>query len=813
MIFSLFSPVLLFICYIIIFAEARPPCPNGCSGNGICANVSTGLFCGCFPGFVGIDCSQRVCTSGLAWVGIPDSNDSVHRPFSECSNMGYCDRKTGDCKCREGFTGAACEQTLCPTALTPEAFLNGGTDQRVCSGNGRCLSLREVSLLRSYAPDSQFTNANEAEYTDWDADRIYGCICDEGWTGAVCSLQTCAEGVDPLLLSSTENEVQLLECQCNRDIGCHGGLYLQLDNEVTAYIPYSSTAAVIKQRLEQFQAITTVDIKILQSNDPSNPAICSGGDRGSVTQITFLQPKGPVSRLIVQPINGLKPGYITIRAKGEVSVLLTYNLYSVASTAVLEECSGRGDCNRVMGTCQCQPGYTSSDGYGNLGSIDNCGHQINSGYGLYSYNNSQYINSTCPIANDNICNSPYGVCDSNLRCQCVDGYGGYDCTQRTCQSSLAFFGLVGQGHTLTSTCAGVGDCNTNTGICTCTGGPSIYGGDGCQRFDCAVDSTTQTQCGGVGTCLSISQLKYFHYAEDEVVAPVKEYSNWDGNVFYGCLCSRALSVDNQFDNTYLQARLADNIYFNITANETSISTTAARTPDDIFKQYYRGPYAFAATNYFGYSCGLMECPKGDDPRTYGENEIQHLNCRANNGTFTLLFRDNYTLPISFNSTAKELQLALEQLPTIGSVGVSIKYGDEIGQRVNQTVCTDEGNNTVSIEFLTEFGSLPLLQANINLLTVYDETYLGPPRINITRSVICSKEDVECSALGICNESIGRCSCLEGYGSSNGSLVSPGERGDCSWFNKWYTQAPQYQKLSQEKKKNAAQIRFDAARQT
>lgn len=145
--------------------------------------------------------------------------------------------------------------------------------------------------------------------------------------------------------------------------------------------------------------------------------------------------------------------------------------------------------------------------------------------------------------------------------------------------------------------------------------------------------------------------------------------------------------------------------------------------------------------------------------------------------------------------------------------MSIRDGGEVGQNVNQTVCTDAGNNTVSIEFLTEFGHLPLLQANIALLTVYDDTLLGKACVNITRLVTCTKEDVECSALGTCNENTGRCSCLEGYGSSNGSLVSHGERGDCSWYNKWYTEAPRYKKLSQEKKKNAAQIRFDAARQT
>jgi hypothetical protein len=34
---------------------------------------------------------------------------------------------------------------------------------------------------------------------------------------------------------------------------------------------------------------------------------------------------------------------------------------------------------------------------------------------------------------------------------------------------------------------------------------------------------------------------------------------------------------------------------------------------------YRGPYAFAATDFKGYACEKAWCPKGDNPRTYGGN--------------------------------------------------------------------------------------------------------------------------------------------------------------------------------------------------
>ena len=39
----------------------------------------------------------------------------------------------------------------------------------------------------------------------------------------------------------------------------------------------------------------------------------------------------------------------------------------------------------------------------------------------------------------------------------------------------------------------------------------------------------------------------------------------------------------------------------------------------------------------------------------------------------------------------------------------------------------------------------------------------------------TKIDVECSAMGTCDESTGQCRCLNGYSSSDGTLNSPGER--------------------------------------
>jgi hypothetical protein len=102
-------------------------CPGGgdpplvCSGNGICGSSYYSwsdediVNCQCYDGFTGPDCSLKVCPSATAWADMPFGNDTAHQPFVECSNFGYCDRLTGNCVCREGFTGTACQRLSCPT--------------------------------------------------------------------------------------------------------------------------------------------------------------------------------------------------------------------------------------------------------------------------------------------------------------------------------------------------------------------------------------------------------------------------------------------------------------------------------------------------------------------------------------------------------------------------------------------------------------------------------------------------------------------------------------------------------------------------
>lgn len=135
-----------------------------------------------------------------------------------------------------------CGLVACPTGNKAEATFTYSTDIGVCSGNGRCLSLRQLSVYVDYV---NYFDTPKTEYTDWDADRIYGCVCDQGWTGPACDMMTCPLGDDPN--TPGVDEVQILDCLCKT---CTGGVYLSLHGEQTPLIPYDAPAALIEYYLE-----------------------------------------------------------------------------------------------------------------------------------------------------------------------------------------------------------------------------------------------------------------------------------------------------------------------------------------------------------------------------------------------------------------------------------------------------------------------------------------------------------------------------------------------------------------------------------
>jgi hypothetical protein len=128
------------------YASAVSACPSAvtstsggvasiCGGRGTCSG-SAAYTCACYAGYTGPACEQVLCPLAPAWFDEPSATDTAHG-LAECANRGVCNRYSGTCTCPTGFTGAACERTVCPT-----------TDNSVpCSGNGRCLPLSQLAAL------------------------------------------------------------------------------------------------------------------------------------------------------------------------------------------------------------------------------------------------------------------------------------------------------------------------------------------------------------------------------------------------------------------------------------------------------------------------------------------------------------------------------------------------------------------------------------------------------------------------------------------------------------------------------------------
>ena len=94
-----------------------------------------------------------------------------------------------------------------------------------------------------------------------------------------------------------------------------------------------------------------------------------------------------------------------------------------------------------------------------------------------------------------------------------------------------------------------------------------------------------------------------------------------------------------------------------------------------------------------------------------------------------------------------------------------------------------------VEFLTEFGDLPLMISVTDSLVPF--TTADAQLVRITEAQKGNRNfckilsfkcmfigtfiELECSGQGICDRKIGRCKCFTGFGSSNGTIFAAGER--------------------------------------
>mmetsp|Transcript_30762 Transcript_30762/g.31311 ORF Transcript_30762/g.31311 Transcript_30762/m.31311 type:complete len:346 (+) Transcript_30762:128-1165(+) len=331
------------ICLLRINQSFAKVCPNGCNGNGICDKYSR---CTCAEGYLPGDCSLRTCPSSAAWSDQAVGTDLAHQP-AECSNRGLCDRVKGICICHDGFTGAACERLTC---------------ENDCSHNGRCMSLERK------AADTRDSLSRSFKYNKvWDAQKIYGCVCDNTNKAYDCSEWICPDGDDPLT-TAQKNELQLVVCSA-----ITGSFVLFYKGYVSKTIPWYADPGTFRESLLQIPILTDVDIQYSVGNSACNAT-------ANVIRIEFTEQFGDLPPLVGDPDSAMviRGGTVQVFDNGAQTFDSANKLHkSVQGTKEADPCANRGICETKDGTCSCfnanGDAYASSDGYGGAGVRGDCG--------------------------------------------------------------------------------------------------------------------------------------------------------------------------------------------------------------------------------------------------------------------------------------------------------------------------------------------------------------------------------------------------------------------------------------------------------
>ena len=344
--------------------------------------------CKCGDKFSGGDCSRRTCPIGRSWFSLPTLANFAHSPATKvpCSDAGICDELRGVCECRKGFDGEACERLACPKY-----------NEKQCNGHGECLSMRMTAERHSIDSDArEVMYGKDPNNGDaWDADSVYGCYCDSGFTGYDCSIRACDRGDDPRTTQQVY-EKQVFRCvhagsappdgisvsaldiagtkvvvqTPDADAASSGAVFFRLTfrGQETRRIKPDASPSDLQAALEEITTIGRVSVTFQTSS-----TVCASS-AGSVVVVEFKTETGgsPFADLTTREHIPSPP---PLRAGDEVvSVVLTFaedltpqsigGVANVNSTRESNVCADRGTCNSNTGECECFDGYKRGSNHG-----------------------------------------------------------------------------------------------------------------------------------------------------------------------------------------------------------------------------------------------------------------------------------------------------------------------------------------------------------------------------------------------------------------------------------------------------------------
>jgi hypothetical protein len=270
------------------------------------------------------------------------------------------------------------------------------------------MSMAQLALVATVNGDlaGGFTYGTDPNKpSTWDADRVLGCLCDEGYGGFDCSLRLCASGDDPGTYDD-HSEVQLLRCTAT-----DGFLTLTFRDKTTAPIYANYTAAMLRGLLGAVSSLSHGNVSVYFSADGNAPnstffiftpqlpdlnvsttasptvsalnygnsSVCSS----SGSQIVIIEFNGisgdvpalrPSNTYLRDSVNGNGDdgtGTVDVYTDGQT----VSGLRSVKGSTENDVCNNRGLCDLNTGWCECFKDWGSSDGRGNVGGRGDCGYR------------------------------------------------------------------------------------------------------------------------------------------------------------------------------------------------------------------------------------------------------------------------------------------------------------------------------------------------------------------------------------------------------------------------------------------------------
>jgi len=340
-----------------------------CFGHGTCLGFAENYRCSCDDGWYG-NCNMTTCPTGNAWFDEANSENSAHRPV-ECSNMGACNRMTGECNCEPGFTGGACERLDCPSGEVGDDSILAE-----CFGMGRCVTLETLARNRidkhgepSPLAYSYHMQTNKSSHQLWDSKMIGSCMCDVYWyeggvwtqnmsdpVGYDCSRLTCPVGDNPSRPANNVTNTDAYEKQALTCTGTSGTFRLSFKGDKSPALAWDIGAISFNTALKNMRTLGNFTM----AYTTGQTAFCTAGGTNPVS-LEFFSELGDLPSIVadVGGLNGGNSGLAVVEImKGSKQVL---------------ECGGQGICNDMTGECACFKGYSSSDGSGNAGLRGDCG--------------------------------------------------------------------------------------------------------------------------------------------------------------------------------------------------------------------------------------------------------------------------------------------------------------------------------------------------------------------------------------------------------------------------------------------------------